>query len=132
MQEWLEEYDLNTHRLLLQCANTEVSPNDLQTRLREFEQSMLKRRKEHSVPQHAVSFERAATVFLYPRAMSIFGDEPSEDQERSLGLDRAGVLLVACHTFREANEAVRWSSVRIRLISARRADRRETEQYSGT
>jgi hypothetical protein len=84
--------------------------------------------------EHEVSFERAASVFLDPRAMSIFDDEHSEDEERwiTLGLDRAGVLLVVCHTFRQENEAVRGASAKIRLISARRADRREAAQYPGT
>ena len=52
--------------------------------------------------EHGVSFERAATVFLDPGAMSIFDDE-HEEEERciTLGLDRPGVLLVASHTFRQ-------------------------------
>jgi uncharacterized DUF497 family protein len=83
--------------------------------------------------EHRVSFERAATVFLDPRAMSIFDDEHSEDEERwnTLGLDRTGVLLVVCHTFREEKKAGRGASAKIRLISARRADRREAAQYRG-
>jgi uncharacterized protein len=81
--------------------------------------------------EHRVSFERAATIFLDPRAMSIFDDEHSEKEERwiTLGLDRAGVLLVVCHTFREDSEAGRKASAKIRLISARRANRREAAQY---
>jgi uncharacterized DUF497 family protein len=80
-----------------------------------------------------VSFERAATVFLDPRAMSIFDDEHSEKEERwvTLGLDRAGVLLAVCHTFREEKKVGRKASAKIRLISARRADRREAAQYRG-
>ena len=59
--------------------------------------------------EHGVSFERAATVFLDPGTMSIFDNEHSEEEERwiTLGLDRAGVLLVVCHTFREEHETVR-------------------------
>ncbi len=66
--------------------------------------------------------------------MSIFDDEHSEEEERwiTLGLDRAGALLVVCHTFREENEAARGASAKIRIISARRADRREAAQYLGT
>ena len=84
--------------------------------------------------EHGVSFERAATVFLDPRAMSIFDDEHSEAEERwiTLGLDRAGVLLVVCHTFREEKGAGREANAKVRLISARRADRREAAQYQGT
>ncbi len=80
-----------------------------------------------NVREHRVSFERAATVFLDPRAMSIFDDEHSEEEERwiTLGLDAAGVVLIVCHTFREETKA----SAKIRLISARKADRREAAQY---
>jgi uncharacterized DUF497 family protein len=86
-----------------------------------------------NVREHRVSFERAATVFLDPRAMSIFDDEHSEREERwvTLGLDRAGALLVVCHTFREEKEAGREANAKIRLISARRADRKEAAQYRG-
>jgi hypothetical protein len=81
-----------------------------------------------------VSFERAAIVFLDPRAMAMFDDEHSDEEERwtTLGLDRAGVLLVVCHTFREEMDAGPQASAKIRLISARRADRIETAQYRGT
>jgi uncharacterized protein len=63
-----------------------------------------------------------------------FDDEHSEEEERwiTLGLDSAGVLLVVCHTFREEKEAGRVASAKIRLISARQADRREAGQYQGT
>jgi uncharacterized DUF497 family protein len=46
-------------------------------------------------------------------------------------LDRAGALLVVCHTFREEKEAGGEASAKIRLISARRADRKEAAQYRG-
>ena len=54
-------------------------------------------------------------------------NEHSEDEERwiTLGLDRTGVVLVVCHTFRDETE----SSALIRLISARRANRSEVKQY---
>jgi len=86
-----------------------------------------------NVREHRVSFERAATVFLDPRAMSIFDDEHSEQEERwiTLGLDRAGALLVVCHTFHEGKEAGGEASAKIRLISARRADRKEAAHYRG-
>jgi len=38
---------------------------------------------------------------------------------------------VVCHTFREENEASGELSAKIRLISARRADRKEAAQYQG-
>ena len=63
--------------------------------------------------------------------MSIFDDAHSEEEERwiTLGLDRAGTLLAVCHTFREQKEAGGEASANIRLISARRADRKEAAQY---
>ena len=83
--------------------------------------------------EHRVSFERAATVFLDPRSLSKFDEEHSGEEERwiTLGLDRAGALLAVCHTFREEKKAGRKASSKIRLISARRADRRESAQYRG-
>jgi len=65
--------------------------------------------------------------------MSIFDDGHSRDEERwiTLGLDRAAVLLVVCHTFREVKEAGREASAKVRLISARRADRQEAAEYQG-
>jgi uncharacterized DUF497 family protein len=42
-------------------------------------------------------------------------------------LDRTGALLVISHTFRAETE----SSARIRLISARKANKSEAQQYEG-
>lgn len=74
-----------------------------------------------------MAFERAATIFLDPDALSEFDDGQSgvEDRWITLGLDRTGVLLVVCHTFREETE----TSARIRLISARKASKKEGKQY---
>lgn len=77
--------------------------------------------------KHRVGFERAATMFLDRRAVSIPDEEHSEDEERwvTIGLDTSGNLLVIVHTFEEADSARR----RIRLISARKATRKEAKQY---
>jgi len=79
--------------------------------------------------EHRVSFERAATVFVDSEALSELDDEHSEREERwlTLGLDRTGVLLVVSHTFRAETR----SSARIRLISARKANKSEAKQYEG-
>lgn len=80
-----------------------------------------------NVRKHGVTFERAATVFLDPEALSLFDDEHSREEDRwiTLGLDRGGTLLVVYHTYREETE----TSARIRIISARKATRREAKQY---
>ena len=69
-----------------------------------------------------MSFERAATVFRDPQALSIYDMEHSQEEDRwiTLGLDRVGSLLVVVHTERGEN---------IRVISARRASRRERKTY---
>ncbi|MBI3608598.1 MAG: BrnT family toxin [Nitrospirae bacterium] len=77
--------------------------------------------------RHGVPFERAATVFLDPDALSEFDEEHSRGEDRwiTLGVDRTGILLVVCHTYREERQ----SSARIRVISARKATRPEAGQY---
>jgi len=76
---------------------------------------------------HGVSFERAATIFSDPRALSQFDSEHSELEDRwiTMGLDHSGILLVVCHTFREEKQ----SSARVRIISARKATKNEIKQY---
>lgn len=51
--------------------------------------------------KHRVTFERGAIVFKDPNALSLFDEEPSDEEERwiTLGLDETGVLLVISHTF---------------------------------
>jgi hypothetical protein len=77
--------------------------------------------------KHRITFERGATVFLDPNALSLFDEQHSEDEERwiTLGLDHTGALLVICHAYHEETEI----SARVRLISARRATKNETKQY---
>jgi len=76
---------------------------------------------------HKVSFERASQVLLDPNMLSIEDEEHSEDEDHwiTLGMDKSGVLLVVCHTFREVGP-VNYS---IRLISARKPTKREAKQY---
>ncbi len=77
--------------------------------------------------KHKVAFERAAEVFLDPLAVSLFDDEHSEEEERwiTMGKDVHEIVLVVIHTFREvaAEEGA------IRIISARKATRKEVKQY---
>ena len=91
----------------------------------EFEWDPTKARD--NVRKHRVAFERAATIFLDPHALSELDQEESGEEDRwiTLGLDRTGVLLVVVHTFREETE----SSARIRLISARKPTRNEAKHY---
>lgn len=80
-----------------------------------------------NLKDHGVAFERAATVFLDPEALTEFDEEHSGDEDRwiTLGLDRTGTLVVVCHAYREETE----TSARLRLISARMATKKEAKQY---
>ena len=91
----------------------------------EFEWDPAKARQ--NARKHRVNFGRAATVFLDRRAISKYDPEHSDGEERwiTLGADLAGAVLVVCHTYREE----RADTGRIRIISARKADRKETRQY---
>jgi len=77
--------------------------------------------------KHRVTFERGATVFKDPKALSLFDAEHSDEDERwmTLGLDETGALLVISHTFDEEAE----NRARVRLISVRKATRNEKKQY---
>ena len=80
-----------------------------------------------NVHKHSISFERAAQAILDPFAISIYDDEHSDDEDRwiTLAKDNSETLLVVVHTFRKLDSV----TYRIRLISARRATRREEMQY---
>ena len=77
--------------------------------------------------KHRLGFEVAATVFKDPQALSVFDAEHSEDEERwiTMGIASSGNLIVVVHTHKEENE----NSVKIRIISARKATKNETKQY---
>jgi uncharacterized DUF497 family protein len=74
-----------------------------------------------------MSFERAATVFRDPQALSIYDMEHSEEEDRwiTLGLDRVGSLLVVVHTFHQVDDVL----CNIHIISARHATRSEARQF---
>lgn len=78
--------------------------------------------------KHRVAFEQGATVFKDPRAISIYDGEHSGHEDRwiTLGLSTDRGLLVVCHTF----EWVDPSTVRIRIVSCRKATRYESRQYA--
>jgi len=80
-----------------------------------------------NLKKHGVAFERAATIFHDPHALSLFDQEHSQTDDRwiTMGRDRSGVLLVIHHTYAELAKG----STLIRIFSARRATKKETRQY---
>lgn len=77
--------------------------------------------------KHGVAFEHAATVFQDPRALSIYDQEHSDEEDRwiTLGLAATGQMLVVHHTFEETDK----DTVRLRIFSCRKATKRENQQY---
>lgn len=73
---------------------------------------------------HGVSFEEAQTVFLDENAIRYYDPDHSEDEDRfiMLGMSFSLRILVVCHCYR-VDDSV------IRIISARKAGTRETEEY---
>ena len=79
-----------------------------------------------NLKKHQVSFEEAKTVFYDELAVQFFDDEHSDDEERFLllGMSAHSKLLIVCHCEREGGEV-------IRIISARKATKRESTHYGG-
>lgn len=69
----------------------------------------------------------SAGIFLDPRAVTVFDAEHSDYDDRwvTMGIGQEGTLLVVVHTFERIDEQNR----RIRIISARKATQKETQQY---
>lgn len=82
------------------------------------------RKSKLNLRKHGVAFEEAQTVFYDPRAIQYFDPDHSEDEDRFilLGLSARLNILVVCHCYREKNSI-------IRIISARKADKKERENY---
>ena len=76
-----------------------------------------------------MSFERAAEVFLDPLAISIDDEEHSINEDRwiTIGKDRSNNVLVFIHTFYEEDT----DNCKIRVVSARKATKKEIKQYEG-
>ena len=74
--------------------------------------------------KHGVRFEEATTAFRDENAKVYFDPDHSdrEDHFILLGLSFQLRVLVVCHCYREAARVVR-------IISARKADRKEQEVY---
>jgi uncharacterized protein len=80
-----------------------------------------------NLKKHQVSFEEAQTVFYDDFAVQFFDDEHSHEEERFLllGMSVHSKLLLVCHCERQGGEV-------IRIISARKATKRESAFYRGT
>jgi uncharacterized protein len=74
--------------------------------------------------KHGVSFEQASSVFSDEYALLLHDPDHSEEEDRFilLGLSSSLNILVVCHCYRSDDEI-------IRIISARKANQSEINQY---
>ena len=83
-------------------------------------------KNRENIKKHKVSFDEAQTVFYDPNG-KLIADPDHSDKEDSfiiLGLSKRLHLLVVCHCYRENDEIVR-------IISARKATKKENKFYEG-
>ena len=78
----------------------------------------------YNIEKHGVSFKEAATVFSDNAAVILDDTEHSQSEERFkiVGISGNLRLLIVCHCYKD-DDAV------IRIISARKATKREQSQY---
>ena len=79
-----------------------------------------------NLKKHGIYFEEAQSVFYDEFAVQFFDSDPAATEDRflMLGLSARARLLLVCHCERESGDV-------IRLISARRATKRESTFYGG-
>jgi hypothetical protein len=76
--------------------------------------------------KHGVTFEEASSVFYDELAIQFYDDANSDEEQRflMLGFSDTARLLLVCHCEREQGNV-------IRIISARKATRKEAQFYPG-
>lgn len=79
-----------------------------------------------NLKKHQVSFEEAKSIFYDEFGVQFFDEEHSNDEERflMLGMSSGAKLLIVCHCERNQGAI-------IRIISARKATKREGAFYRG-
>ena len=79
-----------------------------------------------NIKKHGISFEEAEAVFDDDNAIYLDDEEHSQEEARFvvIGRNEKQKTLVVCHCYRD-------SGTIIRLISARKADKLETDWYYG-
>ncbi len=81
-------------------------------------------KNESNISKHGVSFKEAKSVFYDDSARLISDPDHSDEEDRFilLGMSNKLNILLVCHCYRE-------SDFKIRIISARKATKKERQQY---
>lgn len=84
------------------------------------------RKAAANIRKHQVSFDEAKSVFYDEFAVQFFDNDGSSEEDRflMLGMSSGARLLIVCHCERKRGDV-------IRIISARKATRRESAFYQG-
>ena len=82
-----------------------------------------------NLEKHAV--DQAATVFLDALALTVYDTTSSLSEDRwfTLGFDTTGQLLAVAHTYRADASETDKETIRVRIISARKATKQERRFY---
>lgn len=85
------------------------------------------KKAKKNIKKHKASFEQASTILLDANAITIFDEEHEDIEERwmTIGMDKAGNLIVVCHTFNQLDS----ETFHVRIISARKPTKKEIMQY---
>ena len=85
------------------------------------------RKAKQNAKKHSMSFEEASTVFFDEKAIEFYDPDHSEGEDRflMLGLGWRLRMLVVCYCLREGGSE-------IRIISARKATKKEMRVYAGS
>jgi len=77
--------------------------------------------------KHGVNFTEATGILRDPRAMTLYDEAHSIEEDRwvTLGMVRSGAVLVMMHTFEDVDDEISM----IRVISARKATSKERTIY---
>lgn len=85
-----------------------------------------KKKENTNIKKHGITFEQASYVFADPFALNRYDDEHSDDENRwvLLGKSLDQTILLVVHTFRDKE-----GKEFVRIISARRATKKEEKSY---
>jgi uncharacterized DUF497 family protein len=81
------------------------------------------RKARENLRKHRVKFAEAASVFSDPLARIHLDEDHSDEEQREIAIGHSTARRLLLVSFTEADEA------RVRIISARRATRREQDDY---
>ncbi len=81
---------------------------------------------QSNLKKHGVSFEEAKSIFYDELAIQFYDNDNSESEDRfiMLGISKELNVLTVCHCERQEGEI-------IRIISARKATKKERKFYQG-